>query len=192
MNWQQRSGQIYANLMEPGLRSIRAIAAATGIASSVHRLVQAIERRHQYPESPLWEHPSGYQWLHRLVWAVVYVFGVKRHWQRDVVRILPYFAFRGAYRCFPMPCRVRAQIEQQILNYRDEQQAQLQQRRVLKSVGQMRPFEQMVFLLDLPSGYIFVESQATARLSDLARASATGAGSIACVKYLVSDRAQAQ
>jgi len=53
MNWQQRSGQIYANLMEPGLRSIRAIAAATGIAkSSVHRLVQAIERRHQYPESP--------------------------------------------------------------------------------------------------------------------------------------------
>jgi len=60
--------------MEP-LRSIRAIAAATGIAkSSVHRLVQAIERRHQYPESPLWEHPSGYQWLHRLVWAVVYVF----------------------------------------------------------------------------------------------------------------------
>jgi len=38
----------------------------------VHRLVQAIERRHQYPESPLWEHPSGYQW-HRLVWAVVCV-----------------------------------------------------------------------------------------------------------------------
>jgi len=32
-------------------------------------------------------------------------------------------------------------------------------RRVLKSVwGQMRPFEQMVLvLLDLPSGYIFVE-----------------------------------
>jgi len=65
-----------------------------------------------------------------------------------------------------MPCRVRAQIEQQILNYRDEQQAQLQQRqaRVEVCVGQMRPFEQMVLvLLDLPSGYIFVESQATAR-----------------------------
>jgi len=58
-----------------------------------------------------------------------------------------------------MPCRVRAQIEQQILNYRDEQQAQLQQRqaRVEVCVGQMRPFEQMVLvLLDLPSGYIFV------------------------------------
>jgi len=34
MNWQQRSGQIYANLMEPGLRSIRAMMAATGIAKA--------------------------------------------------------------------------------------------------------------------------------------------------------------
>jgi len=66
--------------------------------------------------------------------------GVKGHWQRDVVRILPYFAFRGAYRCFPNALQVRAQIEQQILNYRDEQQAQLQQRqaRVEVCVGQMR------------------------------------------------------
>jgi len=59
-------------------------------------------------------------------------------------------------------------------------------RRVLKSVGQMRPFEQMVLvLLDLPSGYIFVESQATARDYQ------TGAWFDCCVKYLVSDRAQA-
>jgi len=93
-----------------------------------------------------------------------------------------------------MPCRVRAQIEQQILNYRDEQQAQLQQRqaRVEVCVGQMRPFEQMVLvLLDLPSGYIFVESSHSTRLSDLARAVQQALGSIACVKYLVSDRAQA-
>jgi len=79
---------------------------------------------------------------------------------------------------FPMPCRVRAQIEQQILNYRDEQQAQLQQRqaRVEVCVGQMRPFEQMVLvLLDLPSGYICGVPSHSTRLSDLARASATGA-----------------
>jgi len=63
---------------------------------------------------------------------------------------------------------------------------------VLKSVGQMRPFEQMVLvLLDLPSGYIFVESQATARdYQTWQERGATGAW-IACVKYLVSDRAQA-
>ncbi len=46
MNWQQRSGQIYSNLLEQGKRSIRAIATATGIAkSSVHRQMQAIARR---------------------------------------------------------------------------------------------------------------------------------------------------
>jgi len=117
MNWQQRSGQIYANLMEPGLRAF--VAAATGIAKAAciglcKRLSVAIS-----PES-LWEHPVA---TSGLVWAVVYVFRSSN----NVVRILPYFAFRGAYRCFPMPCRVRAQIEQ-LLNYRDEQQAQLQQR----------------------------------------------------------------
>jgi len=67
-------------------------------------------------------------------------------------------------------------------------------RRVLKSVwGQMRPFEQMVLvLLDLPSGYIFVESQATARDQTWQERVQQALGSIACVKYLVSDRAQVQ
>jgi len=57
----------------------------------------------------------------------------------------------------------------------------------------MRPFEQMVLvLLDLPSGYIFVESQATARDYQTWQERVQQAlGSIACVKYLVSDRAQA-
>jgi len=86
MNWQQRSGQIYANLMEPGL--FHSCDSGSHIAkSSVHRFVRlsvaiSIQNR-----------PCGntrYQWLHRLVWAV-YVFE-SGHWQRDVVRILPYFA----------------------------------------------------------------------------------------------------
>jgi len=126
MNWQQRSGQIYANPMEPGLRSIRAIAAATGPKAACiglcKRLSVAISIQNRPVGTP--------EWL-----PVVTQIGlgsgvcvrVAGHWQRDVVRILPYFAFRGAY-WSPMPCRVRAQIEQQILNYRDEQQAQLQQR----------------------------------------------------------------
>jgi len=89
--------------MEPGLRSIRAIA-ATGIAkSSVHRLVQAIERRHQYPESPLWE-PSGYQWLHRLVWAVVYVFGVKGIGE-TLSEFFHILHLEGRIGVSPMPCR---------------------------------------------------------------------------------------
>jgi len=62
---------------EQGNCSIRRIAAATGMTkSSVHRHRQAIERRNQ-PGVAVVEMPSGHQWLQRLVWAVVYVFGVK-------------------------------------------------------------------------------------------------------------------
>ena len=46
MNWQQRAGQIAANLREQGQRSIREIAAATGMGkSSVHQQLQARQRR---------------------------------------------------------------------------------------------------------------------------------------------------
>jgi len=48
----------------------------------------------------------------------------------------------------------------------------------------------VLVLLDLPSGYIFVESQATARDYQTWQ-ERVALGSIACVKYLVSDRAQA-
>jgi len=123
MNWQQRSGQIYANLMEPGLRSIRAIA-ARDCQSSVHRLVQAIERRHQYPESPCGTPVATSGWV---VWAVVYVFGVKRGIGNETLsEFFHILHLEGRIGVSPM--QVRAQIEQQILNYRDEQQAQLQQR----------------------------------------------------------------
>jgi len=94
MNWQQRSGQIYANLMEPGLRSIRAIAAARDCQKQRASACATIERRHQYPESP-----CGNEWLPVVtqigLGSGVCVRSQAGHWQRDVVRILPYFAFRG-------------------------------------------------------------------------------------------------
>jgi len=78
MNFRERTQGIFASLQEQGKRSLRQIAAATGMAkSSAHRHQQALFRRNQYPESRLWEMASGHQWLQGLVWAVVYVFGVK-------------------------------------------------------------------------------------------------------------------
>lgn len=60
-------------------QSVRAIAAVTGVnKSSVHRHQQAIERRNQHPESDWWETEKGYQWLFRLVYGVVYCFGIKQ------------------------------------------------------------------------------------------------------------------
>ena len=62
-----------------GKSSIRRLAERTGLSkSSVHRHLQAIDRRDQYPESGLWETEEGRAWLIRLVVATLFVFGLKR------------------------------------------------------------------------------------------------------------------
>ena len=84
----------------------------------------------------------------------------------------------------------------QIVNYRDEQQAHIEQSGIKVEVcggADETFFEQMVLvLLDLPSGYIFIESQSAARdyQTCLERVQQV-VGPIAQVKYLVSDRAKA-
>lgn len=199
MNWQQRSGRIYADILEQGKRSVRAIAIATGMTkSSVHRLLQASKRRQQYPESPLWEHQSGYQWLQRLVWAVVYVFGVKRGIGNETLSEFFHLVhLQERIGVSPNAIQgIRVQLEGQILRYQDEQQAHLEESETKVEVcggADETFFEQMVLvLLDLPSGYIFVESQSASRDYQTWQERVQQAvGPIAQVKYLVSDRAKA-
>src|SRR5437879_13648492 len=62
-----------------GKQSIRNLADRTGLSkSSVHRHLQAMNRRDRYPESSLWETEAGRHWLIRLVVATLFVFGLKR------------------------------------------------------------------------------------------------------------------
>src|SRR6266571_3779327 len=64
---------------EYGKQSIRRLAEHTGFSkSSVHRHLQAMNRRDRYPESSLWETEAGRNWLIRLVVATLFVFGLKR------------------------------------------------------------------------------------------------------------------
>jgi hypothetical protein len=63
-----------------GQQSVRCLAERTGLSkSSVHRHLQAINRRDCYPESSLWETEAGRNWLIRLVVATLFVlaFSVK-------------------------------------------------------------------------------------------------------------------
>lgn len=73
-------GQKVAACVEANVRqTLRKIAVTTGMSkSSVHRHRKAIERRNQYPESSLWETAAGSQWLSRLVFGIVYYFGLKQ------------------------------------------------------------------------------------------------------------------
>jgi len=75
----ERRQQVADILKTQGQVALSAIAEATGLSrSSVHRHQQSIARAEQYPESSGWETPVGYQWLVRLVIAVVYHFGIKQ------------------------------------------------------------------------------------------------------------------
>jgi len=70
---------IYNSIRAYGKQSIRRLAEQTGFSkSSVHRHLQAMNRRDHYPESSLWETEAGRNWLIRLVVATLFVFGLKR------------------------------------------------------------------------------------------------------------------
>ena len=74
-----KSVVIFNSIREHGKQSIRSLADRTGLSkSSVHRHLQAIDRRDCYPESSFWETPAGRAWLIRLVVAAMFVFGFKR------------------------------------------------------------------------------------------------------------------
>ena len=75
----ERRQQVAEFLKTQGRLALSAIAEATGLSrSAVHRHQQSIERAEQHPESGWWESAVGYQWLVRLVIAVVYHFGIKQ------------------------------------------------------------------------------------------------------------------
>src|ERR671932_1158414 len=74
-----KSAVIFKAIREHGKQSIRSLADRTGLSkSSVHRHLQAMERRERSPESSLWETEAGRTWLIRLVVATLFVFGLKR------------------------------------------------------------------------------------------------------------------
>lgn len=74
-----KSVVIFNSIREHGKQSIRSLADRTGLSkSSVHRHLQAMDRRDRYAESSLWETEAGHAWLLRLVVATLFVFGLKR------------------------------------------------------------------------------------------------------------------
>src|SRR5262252_7913364 len=63
-----KSVVIFHAIREHGKQSIRSLADRTGFSkSSVHRHLQAMDRRDRHPESSLWETEAGRVWLIRLV-----------------------------------------------------------------------------------------------------------------------------
>src|SRR5262245_9574786 len=79
MGWWAKSPGIFNAIRAYGHQSLRRLADRTGLSkSSVHRHLQAMDRRDHSPESSLWETPAGRAWRIRLVVAMLLVVGFKR------------------------------------------------------------------------------------------------------------------
>ncbi|MEL6816599.1 MAG: DUF6399 domain-containing protein [Cyanobacteria bacterium J06656_5] len=161
----ERSQKVAASIKENEAQTLRGIAATTNISkSSVHRHRRAIARRNQHPESIFWETTAGNQWLARLVFGLVYYFGIKQGVGAEslsefiqAVHLDTHVA-GSASALRQLKQRVNQAIE-------DYQSAQAEHCVPTKEQGICVGADETFFglpvlvLLELSSGYIFVETE---------------------------------
>jgi hypothetical protein len=195
-----KSVVIFNAICEHGKQSIRRLADRTGLSkSSVHRHLQAMDRRARYPESSLWETPAGRAWLVRLVVATLFVFGLKRGVGAETLS-----EFFGRLRleshvgCSPSALRTVMHLMERLLletaaAWEKEGIAHGEIRPVIGAVDETFLQRMMLVFMDLATGYLLMEEVAADRSYatwfDRANERLTTFGTE--VLYLVSDRAKA-
>jgi Family of unknown function (DUF6399)/IclR helix-turn-helix domain len=195
-----KSVVIFNSIREHGKQSIRSLADRTGLSkSSVHRHLQAIDRRDRYPESSLWETPAGHTWLIRLVVATLFVFGLKRGVGAETLsEFFSRLRLEGHVGCSPSALRtVMHTLERLILEtaaaWEKEGIAHGEIRPVIGAVDETFLQRMMLVFMDLATGYLLMEEVAADRSFDTwfdrANERLTTLGTE--VLYLVRDRAKA-
>jgi IclR helix-turn-helix domain len=197
--WAQ-SVVIFNSIRDRGKQSVRQLAEQTGLSkSSVHRHLQAIERRDRYPESWFWETEAGRTWLVRLVVATQFAFGLKHGVGAETIHeFFGRLHLDGHGGCSPSALRhVMHTLERIILETTTAwEQAGIAHGEIRPVIGAVdETFLQRLRLvfMDLASGYLVMEDIAVDRSYDTwygvvnSRLKTLGTG----VLYLVSDRAKA-
>lgn len=180
--------------------SARKLAKATGIPkSSVDRHRQALQKRSIVAEAVFWEQALGQDWLHRLVFAIIYVFGIKGGIGAD--RLSEFFHRVHLERhvgCSASALdRLRTEFEATLLAYPPEQLVSLAafERQIEICAGADETFfdQPILVLMDLVSGYIVLEEPAPDRSyatwHERAEQALKPLG--LSLRYIVSDRAKA-
>ena len=195
-----KSVVIFNAIREHGKQSIRNLADRTGLSkSSVHRHLQATERRNRYPESSLWETPEGRAWLLRLVGATLFEFGLKRGVGAETLsEFFSRLHLEEQVACAPSTLRtVMHLLERLILEiaatWEKEGVAHGEIRPVIGAVDETFLQHMMLVFMDLATGYVLMEEVAADRRYDtwMARANERLTTFGTEVLYLVSDRAKA-
>jgi len=195
-----KSVVIFNSIREHGKQSIRSLANRTGLSkSSVHRHLQAIDRRHRYPESSFWETPAGRAWLIRLVVATLFVFGLKRGVGAETIsEFFSRLRLEAPVGCSPSALRqVMHTLERRLLetaaDWEPEGIAHGEIRPVIGAVDETFLQRMMLVFMDLSTGYLLMEEIAADRRFDtwFERANERLSTFGTEVLYLVSDRAKA-
>jgi hypothetical protein len=187
-------------LRDGALSSVRKLAQATGIPkSSVDRHRQALQKRSVVAEAELWEQALGQEWLRRLVFAIIYVFGIKGGIGAD--RLSEFFHCVHLERhvgCSPSALnRLRTEFETTLLSYPPEQLHSLTvvERKIEICAGADETFfdQPILVLMDLVSGYMVLEEPAANRsyATWYERAQQALKPLGLSLRYIVSDRAKA-
>ena len=195
-----KSVAIINSIREYGKQSIRNLADCTGFSkSSVHRHLQAMDRRDRYPESSLWETPEGRAWLIRLVGATLFEFGLKRGVGAETLsEFFSRLHLEEQVACSPNTLRtVLHLLERLILEitaaWEKDGIAHGEIRPVIGAVDETFLQQMMLVFMDLATGYLLVEEVAADRRYDTwfnrtnERLKTFGTE----VLYMVSDRAKA-
>jgi DNA-binding transcriptional ArsR family regulator len=195
-----KSVRIFHAIREHGQQSVRRLAERTGLSkSSVHRHLQAINRRDRYPESSFWETEAGRHWLIRLVVTTLFVFGLKRGVGAETLsEFFGRLHLEAHVGCSPSALRgVMHTLERIILDtaaaWEQEGVAHGEIRPIIGAVDETFLQRMMLVFMDLASGYLLMEEVAVDRTyatwDNLIKARLKTFG--VEVSYLVSDRAKA-
>jgi hypothetical protein len=194
-----RSQKVAACVKENVEQSLKSIAVVTGLhPSSVNRHRKAIERRNQHPESSFWETEVGTQWLKRLVFGLVYYFGLKQGvGAESLSEFIQAMQLDSHVASSPSSLRELKQVvNQAVIDY---EAAQAEHCQPSEGQGICVGADETFFglpvlvLLELASGYIFIEIECENRTYQtwLEQVNQWWQGSSWQCHYLVSDGARA-
>ncbi len=195
----ERCRKIYEVICGAKKLSIRQIGRITKIPKSgTHRHKMRIEKRNIYPESHLWETEEGQNIMHRLVIAVILVFGVmcgavagKIRFFFKLIRIFTHVGIsESSIR------NIADEIEKELIEFQKRHEGAINPEKPLEViVGADETFsdEIILVLMELASGFIFIEEEASDRtystwmekVQDVINKMGLR------IKYVVSDRAKA-
>jgi len=195
----ERQSKIFNLLCSAKKLSVRQIGKLTAIPkSSAHRHKKVIEARNLYPESNFWETSKGQKYQHRLVIATILIFGVMCGVGAGKIRLffklIRIFTHVGISESTIR--KIANEIENKIIDFQKMHEGGVNFEKPLEViVGADETFFDKIILvlMELASGYIFIEEEASDRtyVTWMEKVQDVISKIGLRIKYVVSDRAKA-